>query len=235
MRYSSIILSLLIAALIFTPGTGCLIDTDTFSAVEDGDGNKYSIVKIGNQIWIAQNLKTTSYNDGTSIPLVEEKKSWEELKSPGYCWYNNSELDFKHDYGALYNFYALDSAANGGKNVCPEGFRVPSIADWKELGEEAGGLKKAGDMLKESGTVLWWINDRSDNPFRFSARPGGYRSGAGNFENIQQTASWWASTSTTAAAATLISLSANYTDLFISEPNMSKAIGASVRCVKNSD
>jgi uncharacterized protein (TIGR02145 family) len=69
--------------------------------VTDIDGNEYNTVPIGNQIWMAKNLMTTRFKDGTTIPLVTEGKDWIKLISPGYCWYNNDEAANKVANGAL--------------------------------------------------------------------------------------------------------------------------------------
>ena len=96
-------------------------------SVKDGDGNTYSTVTIGTQIWLGENLKTTKYNDKTEIPLVTDDTEWEGLTTPGYCWYNNNS-SYKNTYGALYNWYAV----NTGK-LCPSGWHVPSNTEWTAL------------------------------------------------------------------------------------------------------
>ena len=75
--------------------------------IKDIDGNIYPIVTIGKQTWMAENLKTTKYNDGTNIPLVTDDKKMQEF-TPAYCWYNNDETANKSRYGALYNWYAVE-------------------------------------------------------------------------------------------------------------------------------
>jgi len=77
-------------------------------SVTDIDGNTYSIIRIRNQIWMAENLKTTRFNDGTVIPLVENSNEWRLTSQPAYCWYNNDEKTNKNLYGALYNWFAVN-------------------------------------------------------------------------------------------------------------------------------
>ncbi len=77
-------------------------------SVKDADGNIYGTVDIGKQIWMAENLKTTRYNDGTSIPLISDNKAWSKLKTSGFCWFNN-DIENEEEFGALYNWYAVDS------------------------------------------------------------------------------------------------------------------------------
>jgi uncharacterized protein (TIGR02145 family) len=74
--------------------------------VTDIDGNVYQTVQIGSQVWMAENLRTTRFNDGTAIPVVVDGKTWAALTTPGYCWYRNSPSQYKARYGAYYNWYA---------------------------------------------------------------------------------------------------------------------------------
>jgi Fibrobacter succinogenes major domain (Fib_succ_major) len=89
--------------------TGCKTNS-----VKDIDGNVYKAVTIGTQVWMAGNLKTTKYNDGTAIPLVKEDKTWETLNTPAYCWYKNDAVINKNIYGALYNWYTVNT-----NKLCP--------------------------------------------------------------------------------------------------------------------
>jgi len=114
--------------------------------LEDVDGNVYQTVTIETQVWMAENLKTTKYNDGSEIPLVLEQQAWYDLHAPGYCWYNNDESGNRDIYGALYNWYALDT----GK-LCPPGWHVPSDKEWATLIESLGGEAVAGGKLKDMG------------------------------------------------------------------------------------
>lgn len=94
----------------------------TYQSVSDIDGNTYKTIKIGTHEWLAENLKTTRYNDGTVIPLVTDDNQWYRLITPGYCWYNNDEAVFKNIYGGYYNWYAV----NSGK-LCPAGWHVSGV------------------------------------------------------------------------------------------------------------
>ena len=97
-------------------------DQFSFNTQEtDNDGNSYNTVIIGTQIWIVENLKTTKFNDGTTIPVVSDNVVWNSLTTPGCCWYNNDIVN-KPVYGALYNWYTVDPVSNGNKNVCPVGW-----------------------------------------------------------------------------------------------------------------
>ncbi|MGA2408607.1 MAG: fibrobacter succinogenes major paralogous domain-containing protein [Bacteroidales bacterium] len=106
--------------------------------VTDIDNNVYNTVKIGTQVWMAENLKTTKYNDGTPIPNITVDATWAALTTGAYGDYNNTPSN-STTYGRLYNWYAVDNNAgtkvvsNGGKNVCPTGWHVPSDAEWTTL------------------------------------------------------------------------------------------------------
>lgn len=103
------------------------IVTDT-TILKDIDGNVYSKVKIGQQTWMAENLKTTKLNDGTAIPLLDVDSNWYSTSLPAYCWFNNDKISYSNTFGALYNWYTV----NTGK-LCPLGWHVPTDNDWSIL------------------------------------------------------------------------------------------------------
>jgi uncharacterized protein (TIGR02145 family) len=94
---------------------------DEKETVSDFDGNTYNTVTIGVQVWMKENLKTTTFNDGTPISEVTDFTDWFNLTTPGYCWYDNDKEKYKETYGALYNYYAVET----GK-LCPTGWHVPT-------------------------------------------------------------------------------------------------------------
>lgn len=98
------------------------------STITDIDGNVYETVQIGEQAWMAENLKVITYNDGTPITLEENNTNWSNLSTEAYCWYNNDSVNNADPYGALYNWYAVQT----GK-LCPSGWHVPSDSEWSEL------------------------------------------------------------------------------------------------------
>jgi uncharacterized protein (TIGR02145 family) len=99
-------------------------------SVKDMDGNTYNTVLIGTQCWMKENLKTTKYRNGAFIEYPgSNNAAWENNTSGAYAWYNN-ETGWKEKYGALYNWFAVDTASNGNKNICPTGWHVPSDAEW---------------------------------------------------------------------------------------------------------
>src|ERR1035437_3551657 len=89
--------------------TGSKTTNFNFAACTDTDGNNYTVVTIGTQTWMAENLKTTQYNDGTTIPNVTDITSWANLTTGAYSWYNNDAGTYKNTYGALYNWYTVNT------------------------------------------------------------------------------------------------------------------------------
>jgi uncharacterized protein (TIGR02145 family) len=165
--------------------------------IADVDGNTYNTVRIGSQVWMAENLKTTRYNDNSAIPLVTGYSDWVNLRSPGYCWYDNDNVTNKAVYGALYNWLVVDAASNGGKNVCPTGWHVPSDNEWTIMVNFLGGENLAGGKLKEAGTAHWPSpNSGATNESGFTALPAGARSagGGGTFYSILSQCNFWSST-----------------------------------------
>ena len=199
--------------------------------IKDGDGNVYTSVTIGTQIWIVENLKTTKFNDGTAIPIITNNTAWATLTIPGYCWYNNDTTN-KGIYGALYNWDVVDLASNNGKNVCPIGWHVPSGTEWITLEDNLGGYTKASVKLREIGTIHWQSpNAGATNESGFTALPGGYRLYDGRFLDIGLSGHWW---STTALNETLaFDWILFYYDSDFNGTAYEKRNGYSIRCVKD--
>ena len=195
--------------------------------VTDIDGNIYHTVQIGTQVWMAENLKTTKLNDGTSIPLVKENGTWAYLSTPGYCWYNNDEATFKNTYGALYNF----NAVNTGK-LSPTGWHVPTDAEWTILSNFLGGEDVAGGKMKEEGTTHW--NSPSTNGTNergFTALPVGFRRSDGYFFSIGANANFWSPLENSPSPECYRYLVLNNSNL--NHLGISSNYGFSVRCLKD--
>jgi uncharacterized protein (TIGR02145 family) len=138
-----------------------------------------------------ENLRATKYNDGTPIPLVSANDAWKALTTPAYCFMNNDTANAK-PYGALYNWYVVNSS----KNVCPEGWHVPSKEEWETLTEYLGGYEVAGGKMKITGTEFWEeYNFGADNSSGFSVYPSGFRWGErGTFGGLRYSTAFWSST-----------------------------------------
>ncbi len=199
--------------------------------VTDIDGNVYHTVAIGAQTWMVENLKTTKYTDGTSIPNVADSIAWKALSTPGVCTYKNtSNTDTINTYGRLYNWYTV----NTGK-LCPAGWHVPTDAEWTTLTDYLGGISVAGGKLKEIGTTHWQSpNTGATNETGFIALPGGGRDNNGKCTNIGSAGYWWGSTEDGTNNAWCVGVFYNGSNV-ASYPNFynNKADGLSVRCVKN--
>lgn len=193
----------------------------------DIDGNFYQAAKIGNQVWTVENLKTTRYNDGSAIPLVTNNDAWTALTTPGFCWFNNDSATHANPYGALYNWYAV----NTGK-LAPAGWHVPADSEWSSLTTYLGGESVAGGKLKETGSAHWFApNAGATNETGFSALPGGFRYAYGAYLYLCNFGNWWSSTALDATVSWSRYLYYNYPN--VNRFNYNKFYGLSVRCVRN--
>lgn len=202
---------------------------DTLS---DVNGNVYKTIKIGKRVWMVENLRTTKYNHGSPIPLVTDDFEWAHLSTPGYCWEKNDSSTYAQTYGALYNWYTVNTG-----NLCPVGWHVPTDTEWIALLNQLGGQHLAGGKLKETGTAHWNSpNIGATNETGFTALPGGMRSMYdGYFTAVGAYGCWWSATEH-------VSISGNAWYMFItnseSQGSMdwsmdNKRAGYSVRCVKD--
>ncbi|MFN9709847.1 MAG: FISUMP domain-containing protein [Bacteroidota bacterium] len=208
--------------------------------VTDASGNTYPTVTIGTQVWMAENLRTTKYRDGINIPLITDNTQWANnwnngipLSQPMMCWYNNDQATYTaNKFGALYNWYAINPATNGNKNVCPTGWHVPTDAEWTTLTNFLGGESAAGGKMKSTGTQYWPSpNTNATNSSGWSGLPGGYRGFNGPFYDIGLGGIWWSSTELSTVNAWFRNLS--YLNGDVNRNSASKTIGFSVRCVRD--
>jgi uncharacterized protein (TIGR02145 family) len=206
---------------------GCEKDL-TYGTVTDSEGNVYKTIAIGTKTWMAENLKSIKFIDGTPIPLVTDNKVWASISSPCYCWNNNDPDNYRDIYGALYNW----SAVNTGK-LCPFGWHVSTQDEWEELAQYHGDYKVAGGKLKEKGTTHWRSpNTGSTNEKGFTALPGGGRGFDGAFYAIGESANWWSATQYDSVFAHKTTVVYNRSEIF-TYYIYPKVFGFSVRCVKN--
>lgn len=199
------------------------------SPITDTEGNSYKTVTIGTQVWMAENLKTTKYNDGTSIPLVTDATAWVNLKTPGYCWYDNDATKNKNTYGGLYNWFTVYT----GK-LCPAGWHVPTDAEWTVLTTFLGGEGVAGGKLREVGTSHWETpTTEASNSTGFTALPGGFRVSYGSFDFMGVGTSWWSSSENGSGSIYSWGRTIEYNRGNIVRDIDPKNYGYSVRCLKN--
>jgi len=203
------------------------INVTASTTVTDADGNIYHTVNIGTQTWIVENLKTTKCNDGTAIPNVTDGKAWPVLTTPAYCWYKNDTATNKATYGALYNWYVVNTS-----KLCPAGWHVPTDAEWSALTTYLGGESVAGGKLKETGTTHWISpNTGADNSSGFTALPGGIRNGNGTFDYIRYYGSWWSSSEVNKTRAWHRYVGYNVS--YVSRTVNDSCEGLSVRCLRD--
>jgi uncharacterized protein (TIGR02145 family) len=209
------------------------------SDIIDYEGNSYKTIYIGNQQWMAENLKVSKFNDGTAINQVTDKSQWINQTTPAWTYYNNSDIN-NTSYGKLYNWYVTNSMVNGDKNVCPTGWHVPTDTDWDELinyldSTAEGGINYpnvAGSKLKQVG-ISNWITPNSDatNSTLFTALPGGLRGGIGDFYSLGYAAYFWSETEKDTDNAWCRSL--NNLNSYANKKTTGKPNGLSIRCIKN--
>jgi uncharacterized protein (TIGR02145 family) len=200
-----------------------------YGYLDDNDGNTYKTIKIGTQTWMAENLKTTKYNDGTNIPIQTDNSIWLNLSSPAYCWLYNNEFNNKDQYGALYNWYTIKT----GK-LCPSGWHIPSYSEWTILTDFLGGSKIAGGKLKEIGEMHWHhINTGATNVSGFTGLPGGCREIENGYSRYDtKMGFWW--TSTEYSGSNALTQILVYDSINVSERIFdNKRFGLSVRCIKD--
>jgi uncharacterized protein (TIGR02145 family) len=210
---------LIVAYLMFA--VSCTKEDSPQNSVTDKDGNEYKTIEIDGRVWMAENLKTTKYNDGSDIPMVTNDTEWSGLNTPAYCWYDNDKASYGDTYGALYNWYAVST----GK-LCPTGWHVPTDAEWTGLTDFLGGEAIAGGKLKETGTSHWNSpNTGASDEVGFTALPGGFRDT--RFSNLGVLGYWWTSTEGPMRRRL------NFEYANVHRDNSNYFYGFSVRCIKN--
>jgi uncharacterized protein (TIGR02145 family) len=245
LNYSLVVLAIYIG-LVFMFSNGCKKEDDSpltvTDSVTDNDGNMYKTVKIGTQVWMAENLRTTHYNDGSAIPLkVISDVEWKNLTTPGYCWYNNDSATYSKQYGALYNWYVVET----GK-LCPSGWRVPTDTVWKTMenwlianGYNFDGTTTWNKIAKSlAATTNWPVSTKTGavgntdypeyrNKTGFSAIGLGAR---GDWFICCDAAEYWSSTSYSSNMAFGLEIHYDYIDTYRSA--YVKYCGMPIRCVK---
>jgi uncharacterized protein (TIGR02145 family) len=218
----------------------------TYGTVTDIDGNIYKTIKIGNQTWMAENLRTTHYQNGDPIPNIKaitDPSEWGSQTSGAYCSYKNtSDLDSIATFGLLYNGYAIMDP----RNIAPAGWHVPTDAEWDTLinyvaagdamTDSLGVTPIVGGRLKETGT-LHWVYPTADNSSGFTALPIAYRNGGSNgyFQIIGVLLILWTSSRANYAPGTDLIYIRTISAFFSSTGKSASPIqdGNGVRCLRN--
>jgi uncharacterized protein (TIGR02145 family) len=194
----------------------------------DIDGNQYDVIKIGNQLWIKENLKVSKYRNGEAITTGLVNSAWANTKKGAYAVYNNEKAN-NNIYGKLYNWYAVSDS----RGLCPSGWHVPSDSEWTTLTNYLGGEAIVGGKIKSTGTNYWKNpNYGANNESGFSALPGGFRFSSGSFGSIKNFAFFWSSTEGNYKVAWTRYLNYNLGNI-LRDYNNGKQSGASVRCLRD--
>ncbi|HBC78159.1 MAG TPA: hypothetical protein DEO60_14980 [Bacteroidales bacterium] len=225
---------LTITGLILIQMVGCKKDDPI--TVTDIEGNTYFATTIGSQIWMTENLKTTRFNDKSTITLVPSNSTWISTTRPSYCWFSNDTLN-KALYGAIYNYYAVQS----GK-LCPFGWHVPTNDEFKALEKSLGMTQVEADSMGWRGTdqgkkmksrTGWKDNGNGTNRSGFNGLAGGYRYGVdGGFNDLGAVSYWWTSTKKSATLGLYRRL--DYDKSQVYAEGVKLQAGKYVRCVKDS-
>ena len=196
--------------------------------VTDIEGNIYSTISIGNQVWMGENLKSTKFNNQDPISLVLDNTQWSLQTQSAYCYYEG-DLNNLSDYGNLYNWYVV----NDFRQVCPAGYHVPSLTEWVELITVLGGGAVAGGKLKEMGLAHWLDpNTGADNTSGFTLLPSGWRANNnGAYENLSYMAHVWSSTSVDAQNSSVLLAGYDSPACYTSESHV--LTGLPIRCLKD--
>jgi uncharacterized protein (TIGR02145 family) len=192
------------------------------------DGKKYGIVKINSQVWMSENLNTSTYRNGDLIRYARNRDEWKAAaaKQEGaWCYYDNDPKNGEV-YGKLYNWYAV----NDSRGLAPKGYHIPSNAEWTILTDMLGGEEIAGKKMKS--ITGWTGSGNGDNSSGFTGLPGGYCDYVGNFLMFTEDGSWWSSSEGDASNAWGWSLDGN-NESGVYRIFGSKFIGFSVRCLKD--
>jgi uncharacterized protein (TIGR02145 family) len=205
-----------------------LTEAGLIGTVLDIDENTYKWVKIGTQVWMAENLKAINYKNGTAIEYPgTDNTAWANNTTGAYAWYNNNEATYKPTYGALYNWHSVNTG-----NLCPSNWHIPTDADWTMLIDYLGGENVAGAKLKEIGTTHWKSpNPGATNETGFTALPGGYRLPGGVFFDIRNYGYYWSATEATSISAFYRQSIADFSNINRGATN--KEYGMLVRCIKD--
>ena len=224
---------------------------DNSTTVSDYNGHVYSTIQIGDQIWIGENMKVYTYNGGKEIPWVPDESNWDALSTSAeaYCWYENSTFN-RDIYGGLYTWTAAMAGAassssnpSGVQGICPDGYHIPSDAEWKQLeiylgisAEEVNNTGRRGvdegGNLKHAGTKFWSTpNTGATNETGFTGLPGGFRRGNGTFAFLGTNCNFWSATQYDLSNAWFRGLNFDHSQIY--RGDYSKKMGLSVRCLRD--
>ena len=202
----------------------------SYGTMQDNEGISYKTIEIGNQVWMAENLRSTQFRNGETITEVTTNSEWVGLTSAAYSTYDNTtDLDEQATNGMLYNWLVVSDS----REIAPAGWRVPTEQDWINLANAIGGVNSAAGALKEAGVEHWASpNAGANNSTGFTAQPAGRREYTdGSFINAGFNAFWWTSTAYNPDYSWYFQM--NYDGANLLQANFHKQYGFSIRLVKD--
>jgi len=214
---------------------------DDSITVTDIDGNVYQTVQIGDQLWMAENLRVTHYRNGDPVPTDYSGQEWVNLLDGAYCVYNDNENN-ADTYGYLYNWYTVADP----RNIAPEGWHVPTDAEMMELEMALGmsesevdstGWRGTNEGSKIAGRAYLWVDGDLENNSEFglsgfNALPGGYRRyDNGSYWYLTNGGDFWSSTENNSSDAWFRNVSFYHSEIY--RYSNYKQRGFSVRCVRD--
>ena len=198
--------------------------------LKDVDGNVYTAIKFGPQVWTSANLIVTHFRNGDPIPEARTEEEWAAAardRKPAWCYYENDTANLKK-YGLLYNWYAL----NDERGLVPEGWHVPVNRDWSTLVKNLLGIDVAGPKLKSKDG---WKRKPGSDKIGFNALPGGSRGSDGKFRDIGVTGQWWSNSVPVSVKPSdkIYTFWLNDNIVSVRYYEVDKGSGFSVRCIKD--
>ena len=217
---------LAITAILFSGCGGGASSSDSTST-EKVEGSTESaesggVVTIGTQVWTSKNLNVDTYRNGDEIPQVQDANAWSNLTTGAWCYYTNDASNGTK-YGKLYNWYAVSDS----RGLAPNGYHIPTDAEWTQLSDYLGGESEAGTKMKS--TNGWEEDGNGNNESGFAGFPGGYRSYNGTVDGIGRDGNWWSATENDSSNAWTRNLKAN--DGNVHRDDYNKRLAFSVRCL----
>lgn len=195
--------------------------------IKDIEGNSYHTVIIDSQVWMAENLRTSRYNNGDTIATTypaNKNIMFDPIQK--YQWAYKGDSSYDTIYGRLYTWYAITDS----RQVCPTGYHIPNKSEWDQLTTFLGGPYEAGSKIKETDTIHWLApNSDATNEVGFTALPGGSRGYLGDFGGLRKGVAFWCSDTVDSQQAWVKFISQEF---FVFNPDH-KSDGLSVRCLKN--
>lgn len=204
--------------------------SNTVTTAIDSDGNVYKTVTIGTQIWMLEDLKTTTYSNGdlidTTIPATKDISG---ETGPKYQWTYDGNESNANSFGRLYTWFTITD----NRKVCPSGWHIPSNSEWETLVSFLGGEYVAGFKLMEISNLYWINNERANNGSGFTASAGGERYINGTFDGMLSYGQWWSSSDNLTSGDWGLCREIHYWDSVVSPIPLHKACGLSIRCIKD--